>query len=170
MSKITRTAAPEIAEEGIDDASVSQLEGSLPDPEMLDLLDNEYVRVIHGSRIFYTKDFYVAMYKRVHDQKMTACQAYESLGFSVARLGAERARQAAKNAQAKADANKLFTEDPASYDGTIPLEQMGPLNPQERCAYLTARCLYLESMVEAQKKIPSILAEMYTSSKKPLKE
>ncbi len=170
MSKVTRTTAPTVTEEDIDDASVSQLEGSLPDEGLIDLLDNPFIYAIHGKRIFYTKDFYIAMYKKVHDEKMTAIQAYEALGFPVARLGTERARQAAKNAMAKAEKNELFTTDPASYDGSIPLEQMGPLNPSELCAYLTARCTYLESLVEAQKKIPSILAEMSISSRNPARK
>ena len=61
--------------------------------------------------------------------------------------------------------NRLFTVDPSSYDGSVPREEMGDLAPEEELAYLKARNLYLEAIVEAQKKIPLLLADMYTSSK-----
>jgi hypothetical protein len=41
---------------------------------------------------------------------------------------------------------------------------MGNLAPEEEIAYLKARNMYLEELIEAQKKIPSLLAEMFTSS------
>ena len=60
--------------------------------------------------------------------------------------------------------NRLFTVAPSSYDGSVPREEMGKLAPEEELAYLKARNMYLERIVEAQKKIPSLLEEMYMSS------
>lgn len=138
----------------------------IDDGKLIPYLDNPYVKGIHGTRIFYTKDFYVAMYKRIHDEKMSYEEAYESLGFKVSELGLNRARQAGKNTMEKAKADKLFSVNPASYDGSIPLEQMPKLTQEEEIAQLKARVIYLEATNEIQKKIRSILAENYTSSKK----
>ena len=137
---------------------------------MILLMDNVYVANIHHQKIFYTKDFYIAMYKRIHDEKMTYVQAYESLGFSVAQLGKTRAEQAGKKAMEKARQNKLFTVDPANYDGSQPMDEMPALNPEEQMAYMKARIIYLESLVEAQKKIPFILEDAYTSLRKKKEE
>jgi hypothetical protein len=82
--------------------------------------------------------------------------------------GVEKAYQAAKRAREKAAANKLYTVDPSSYDGSIPPEQMMEMaNPssEELIAYLKARNYYLEELVEAQKKTQSVLADILTSSK-----
>ena len=70
-----------------------------PDSDLLFILDNPYVKNVHQQKIFYTKDFYIAMYKLIHDQKKTYVEAYEALGFDVSRLGRSRAEQAGKNAE-----------------------------------------------------------------------
>lgn len=150
----------------INDENAGFIANTEPDPQLIPLFDNPYVANIHHQKIFYNKDFYVAMYKRIHDEHMTYVEAYESLGFSVAQLGKTRAEQAGKKAMEKARQNKLFTVDPSSYDGSMSLDEMPNLSPEEERAYMKARIVYLESMVEAQKKIPSLLEDIFTSSKK----
>ena len=36
-----------------------------PAKELWNFLDSEYVKAYHGGRIEYTKDFYIAMYKKI---------------------------------------------------------------------------------------------------------
>ena len=158
---VKRSLEPEI-----NDENAAYIYDTQPDPQLIPLFDNPYVANIHHQKIFYNKDFYVAMYKRIHDEHMTYVQASESLGFSVALLGKTRAEQAGKKAMEKARQNKLFTVDPASYDGSRPLDEMPDLSPEEERASMKARIIYLESMVEAQKKIPSLLEDIFSSSKK----
>ena len=62
----------------------------------------------------------------------------------------------------KAKDNKLFTIDASNYDGSVSMEQMGNLSPEEERAYLKARNHYLEEMLLAQKKIRSELEEFFT--------
>lgn len=150
----------------ITEENAARFVGNEPDPELIPLFDNQYVANIHHQKIFYTKDFYIAMYKRIHDENMSYVQAYESLGFSVEKLGKTRAEQAGKKAMEKARQNKLFTVDPSNYDGSQSLEEMPELSPEEKMAYMEARIIYLESLVEAQKKIPFILEDAYTSLKR----
>ena len=138
----------------------------LPPDELVPFLDNPFMDDFHGHAIVYAKDFYVAMYKKIHDEGMTYVEAYNALGFDTKILGENRANAAGKRVMKMAAQNKLFTTDPASYDGSVPREEMGELSPVEELAYLKARNIYLEALVEAQKKIPSLLEEMYTSSKK----
>lgn len=132
-------------------------------PELAKYLDNPFVSEIHGNRIFYTNEFYVAMAKRIHDEQMTYEDAYESLGFHVSDLGINRAQQAGKNAMEKFKQGK-FIPKPGSYDGSIPLDQMPEMSTEEENAYLKARVIYLEAMNEVQKKIQSILEESSTYS------
>ena len=137
-----------------------------PDSDLLFILDNPYVKNVHQQKIFYTKDFYIAMYKLIHDQKKTYVEAYEALGFDVSRLGRSRAEQAGKNAMERAKNNRLFTVDPSNYDGSIPLSDMPDLAPEEERAYMKARILYLESLMATQNKIQSFLEENSISSKR----
>ena len=136
----------------------------LPPDEIVPFLDNPFLDTFHGHTIVYHKEFYVAMYKKIHDENMTYVQAYNALGFDTKILGENRANAAGKRVMQMARANKLFTVSPSSYDGSVPPEEMGKLAPEEEIAYLKARNMYLEELVEAQKKIPSLLEEMLTSS------
>ena len=43
----------------------------LPPEELVPFLDNPFMADFHGSTIVYSKDFYVAMYKKIHDDGMT---------------------------------------------------------------------------------------------------
>ena len=137
----------------------------LPPDEIVPFLDNPFLDTFHGHTIVYHKDFYVAMYKKIHDEGMTYVEAYNALGFDTKILGENRANSAGKRVMKMAEQNRLFTVSPANYDGTVPPEKMGDLAPAEKLAYLEARNAYLEEVVEAQKKIPSLLEEIYTSSK-----
>ena len=138
----------------------------LPPEELVPFLDNPFMADFHGNTIVYSKDFYVAMYKKIHDDGMTYVQAYNALGFDTKILGENRANSAGKRVMKMAEENKLFTVDPSSYDGSVPMEELGNLAPEEKMAYLIARNAYLEELVEAQKKIPFELEDMFTSSNK----
>jgi len=139
----------------------------VPDKAYYKALDNGMITDLRkNGRLAYTHDFYVAMYKKL-ESGMSSVEAYESLGFDTKVTGVERAYQAAKRAREKAAANKLYTVDPASYDGSIPPEQMmemANLDQDEMIAYLQARNFYLEELVEAQKKTQSVLADILSSS------
>lgn len=126
-------------------------------------LDNPFLKDFRGDDIIYTKDFYVAMYKKISEEHMTYVAAYNSLGFSTAVLGENRANSAGKRAVQMAREDRLFTVDPSSYDGSVPRETMGAMSPAEELAYLKARNSYLEELVVAQKKLHSELADMTTS-------
>lgn len=135
----------------------------LPADEIIPFLDNPFLKDFNGQNIIYTKDFYVAMYKKISEEQMTYVAAYNSLGFSTAALGEDRANSAGKRAMQMAREERLFTVNPANYDGSVPREAMGTMSPQEELAYLKARNIYLEELVTCQKKIRLELAMIPTS-------
>lgn len=136
-----------------------------PAKELWNFLDSEYVKAYHGGRIEYTKDFYIAMYKKITEEKLTYVDAYNALGFDTDVLGVDRANSAGKRAVRMAEEGRLDTVDPSSYDGSVPRIKMGNLSPAEEMAYMKARITYLEKVIEFQKKIPSELAALRTSLK-----
>lgn len=127
-------------------------------------LDNPFLKDFREDSIIYTRDFYVALYKKISEEHMTYVEAYNSLGFSTAILGEDRANAAGKRAVQMAREERLFAVSPASYDGSVPKEAMGTMSPQEELAYLKARNAYLEELVFAQKKLRSELVAMNISS------
>lgn len=133
-----------------------------PADKIIPFLDNEFVTGFKEDRLFYSKDFDIAMYKKIKEEGMTYVQAYNALGFDTEILGENRANAAGKRVMEKARQNKLFTIDESSYDGSVPMEEMGKLTPEEERAYLKARTRYLEEMLLAQKKIRSELEEFFT--------
>ncbi|MCQ2510978.1 MAG: hypothetical protein MJ116_11020 [Lachnospiraceae bacterium] len=133
-----------------------------PDDKIIPFLDNEFVTGFKEDRLFYSKDFDIAMYKKIKEEGMTYVQAYNALGFDTRVLGENRANAAGKRVMEKARQNKLFTIDESSYDGSVPRDEMGNLTPEEERAYLKARTRYLEEMLLAQKKIRSELEEFFT--------
>ena len=135
-----------------------------PSDEIRPFLDNPFLKDFRGRDMIYTKDFYVAMYKKISEEHMTYVAAYNSLGFSTAVLGEDRANSAGKRAMQMAREERLFTVNPSSYDGSVPRETMGAMSPLEELAYLKARNSYLEELVSAQKKLQSALADMTISS------
>lgn len=128
--------------------------------------DNEFVDALEPNtqKIIYSKSLYILMSKMMKNGK-TPVEAYESCGFDVSRLGEDRAYAAARKAK-KMASRPDYGLDPGDYDGSIPRELMGDLTPEELAAYNQARVYYLERVVELQKKLPSILEEYLTSSKK----
>lgn len=133
-----------------------------PDDKIIPFLDNEFVTGFHEDRLYYSKDFDIALYKKIHDEGMTYVQAYNALGFDTGILGEDRANAAGKRVMQKARDNRLWTIDESNYDGSVPMEQMGELTPEEERAYLKARNHYLEEMLTAQKKIRAELEEFFT--------
>ncbi len=67
--------------------------------------NKRYVSAVHGNKIYYTKEFYRAMYDAVHNGK-GAVDAYASLGFDVRELGEDRAF-AAHGAQSRCQKQDL---------------------------------------------------------------
>ncbi len=122
-----------------------------PSEKIRPFLDNPFLKDFRGDDMIYTKDFYVALYKKIMEEHMTYVDAYNSLGFSTAVLGENRANAAGKRAVQMAKEERLFAVDPSSYDGSVPREAMGSMSPQEELAYLKARNAYLEELVAAQK-------------------
>ena len=133
-----------------------------PDDKIIPFLDNPFVSGFKEDRLYYTKDFDVALYKKIQEG-MTYVEAYNALGFDTKVLGEDRANAAGKRVMRKARDHKLFMEDASSYDGSVPLEEMGGLSPEEERAYLKARTHYLEEMLAAQKKMRSELEGMSIS-------
>lgn len=128
--------------------------------------DNEFVAELdlEKCKIIYTKDFYIALYKKL-ELGLNPVEAYESLGFNTKELGTNRAYNAARHAKERVSKTG-YTVDPANYDGSVPRELMGDLTPAEEVAYLRARNIYLESIIEAQKKMPELLQESLMFLKK----
>ena len=125
--------------------------------------DNKFVAELtkNMDAFIYTKDFYVALYKQL-ESGMTSIEAYESLGFDTKKLGKNCAQSAAKRARQKSK-NGEFEPKAENYDGSIPIEEMPEMTLEEKVAYQEARIRYLEDYVEFQKKMPSILEEIYSS-------
>ena len=125
--------------------------------------DNKFVAELtkNMDAFIYTKDFYVALYKQL-ESGMTSIEAYESLGFDTKKLGKNCAQSAAKRARQK-EKNGEFEPKAENYDGSIPIEEMPEMTLEEKVAYQEARIRYLEDYVEFQKKMPSILEEIYSS-------
>lgn len=122
-----------------------------PSEEIQPFLDNPFLKDFRGRDIINTKDFYVAMYKKISEEHMTYVAAYNSLGFSTAVLGKDRANSAGKRAVQMAREDRLFAIAPFNYDESVPREAMGAMSPAEELAYLKARNSYLEELVVAQK-------------------
>lgn len=115
-------------------------------------LDTSFVEGYKNGKIIYSNDFYVAMYKQIQSG-MTYVEAYKSLGFNIAKTGKDRANSAGKRAVQMAEEGKLDTTKASTYYGGTPLEDMPPLNKEEKLAYLEARVMYLEHIEKAKKTI-----------------
>ena len=125
--------------------------------------DNKFVAELtkNMDAFIYTKDFYVALYKQL-ESGMTSIEAYESLGFDTKKLGKNCAQAAAKRARQKAK-NGEFEPKTEKYNESIPIEEIPEMTLEEKVEYQEARIRYLEDYVEFQKKMPSILEEIYSS-------
>lgn len=140
----------------------------IPPKEIWKQLDNPFVSDYRNGRIIYSKDFYIALYKKIQEG-MTYVQAFEALGFSTKVLGTDRANACGKRAVKMAKEGKLNTVDPSAYDGSVPMEKMGKMTPEEEFAYLKARNIYLETVYEIKKKTLSELLGKPVSSIKVIK-
>ena len=110
--------------------------------------NKRYVSAVHGNKIYYTKEFYRAMYDAVHNGK-GAVDAYASLGFNVRELGEDRAFAAARRAEQMSETGFAKMTD---FDGTRARSAYGKLTPDEEIAYYKARNLYLEMLIKLEKK------------------
>ncbi len=141
----------------------------ISDKELMTLApfaDNEYVRDFddYSGKFTYTKRFYIDMYDLISKGKSYA-EAYDALGFDSAVLGKNRANSAGKRAVAMAKNGTLHKVSPDNYDGSKPEGFYEFSTSEEELAYYKARTLYLNTVIEVQKKIPSVLQEIRTSSK-----
>ena len=59
--------------------------------------------------------------------------------------------------------NGEFEPKSDNFDGSVPIKEMPEMSLEEKVAYQEARIRYLEDYVEFQKKMPSILEEIYSS-------
>lgn len=126
----------------------------LPPEKYWPTLDNKFVEDYRNGKFIYSKDFYVALYKKI-DSGMTYVEAYKALGFDISVLGEDRANACGKRAVQMAKEGKLNTCDPSTYDGSVAEEDMGPMTDAERYAYLQARVKYLQSLYDLKKKFLS---------------
>lgn len=143
------------------DTTRTKVDG-IGEDQLARLLDNPFVESYSNGRITYSRDFHVALNKKL-EEGMTCVEAYAALGFDVGALGENRANAAGRRVRRLAESGRLLATDPSSYDGSVPRDMMGELAPEEEIAYLRARNLFLETVIEAQKKLPSLLAGTPTS-------
>ncbi len=118
--------------------------------------DNQYVKGIHGERIFYDSAFWPAMMEQL-EKGASPLQAYEALGFSVEKLGTQRAYKAATHAREWKEKQALPQFHLGDYDGTVPLAEMmsewgEPTLQTKWEAYLMARVFAMEKREEVLKK------------------
>lgn len=97
-----------------------------------------------GDKIHYTKDFYIVMYKKMEYEKMSAFEAYESMGFDTKIFGKIRAYKASQRT-CKLIKDGQYLVNPYNYDGSAPREDFGELTPEQEAAYYKARSRYLNS-------------------------
>ncbi|MCD8220414.1 MAG: hypothetical protein LUC50_08925 [Ruminococcus sp.] len=140
-----------------------------PDDRLIPFLDNPFVVGFHEGRLKYSKDFDVAMYKKIKSG-MAYVEAYNALGFDTHVLGENRANAAGKRVMEKARDGKLFTDDETNYDSSVPREEMGELTPEEKRAYLKARTHYLEEMLQLQKNGIRLRGVLYILEEQEVKE
>lgn len=118
--------------------------------------ENPYFVGVKGKQIIYSDDFHAAMYQKIHEDGMTYVEAYNALGFNTRVLGIGRANCAGQRAVAAAKCGKLYTVEPAKYDGSkcVDWEQLAGMSVYEQNANMTARLLYLEEMLEMLRYVP----------------
>ena len=126
-------------------------------PELEKYRSSSYVRLITGSKIFYTEEFYAELSKRL-EEGVPPLEAYRDLGFDPGILGTQRAYKAAEHAR---EWKKRQMEGPVykvgDFSGSVPLMKMMdeagyPDNSSEWTARLMGRVIYLETILEELKK------------------
>lgn len=125
-------------------------------PELEAYRGNPYVRLIVGSRMFYTEEFYKEL-SGLLEKGISPVDAYKSLGFDTAVLGTQRAYKAADRAREWRARQVQPAFHLGDFPGNIPLaEKMKewemPEGYSQWEAYLMGRVIYLETIQEELKK------------------
>ena len=121
--------------------------------------NHPYVRIIaNNGNIYYTEEFYSAMYEKIKGENMTYVEAYNALGFDTAVLTEARANSAGTRAVKMMEKKKLFEKSPADFDSDTTFEEMvkkcvsGEMTRDELYANMAARLIVLEEMNKTLKK------------------
>jgi len=123
-----------------------------------------YVKTIaKNGDIYYTDEFYTAMYEKITKESMTYVEAYNALGFETSILTEDRAYSAGKRAVQRARNRRAFERNPAEFDSDTPFEEMmsrylnGSMTREELYANMAARLIVLEEIHKELKKTISSL-------------
>lgn len=93
---------------------------------------------------------------------MTYVAAYNSLGFSTAVLGEDRANSAGKRAMQLGREGRLFTADPSSYDGSVPREATTGIYPVDNYYGIKATELMpIQALIAARRRAAEEKAKKY---------
>ena len=118
-----------------------------------------YVKSIaQNGDIYYTDEFYEAMYEKTGREGLTAVEAYNALGFDTQALTEARAFSARARAIQKMEKKKAFAKNPAAYDSDTTFEQMmskyinGEMDRDDLYANMASRLIVLESLQKGLKK------------------
>lgn len=113
-------------------------------------LKNPYTNMVFQGKIDYSDEFYIDLFEQL-EQGKTATEAYSALGYNVEILGRNRADQAAKRARQKAKNGTLYAC--RTFNGDKTREEMGEMTPEEEIQWLKNRNLFLEVMIDYEKKV-----------------
>ena len=112
-----------------------------------------YVRTVASNGdLYYTDEFYSAMYEKITRDGMTYVEAYNALGFNTAILTEARANAAGTRAVKMIQKKKLFEKNIADYDSDTPFDEMvrkclaGEMTRDELYANMAARIIVLEEV------------------------
>ena len=126
--------------------------------------NHPYVKTIaKNGDIYYTDEFYAAMYEKITKESMTYVEAYNALGFDTSVLTEDRAYSAGKRAVQRARNRRAFERNPAEFDSDTPFEEMmsrylnGSMTREELYANMAARLIVLEEIHKELKKTISSL-------------
>ncbi len=118
-----------------------------------------YVRLVaKNGDLYYTDEFYSAMYEKISQDGMNYVEAYNALGFDTNVLTEARANSAGTRAVKKMSNKKFFEKNPADYDSDTSFEEMmrkcanGEMSRDDLYANMAARLIVLETMNNALKK------------------
>ena len=142
--------------------------------EVLAQLKNVFVRSYSERndgtvRIEYTDDFYRFM-KLNLENGMTDVRASEACGFDIHVMGEARAHKAAEKARKLGNTKRETFGDMMIFDVTKPIEEYGPLTPEEERDYYRCKDLYNEAYISLLKKKRHELEKKKSSSKKKKKK
>lgn len=120
---------------------------------------HRYVRLVaKNGDLYYTDDFYSAMYEKITRDGMNYVEAYNALGFDTSVLTEARANCAGARAVKKMANKRFFEKNPADYDSDTSFEEMikkcarGEMSRDDLYANMAARLIVLETMNNTLKK------------------